>query len=87
MEKDQGEINRQISGPFYCGMSVVMPIPQISIRLCSPTSTTMNIEVAGRFGGSDGMLIELSTKGHCNADLVRSFDCAWWSVSVKSYKH
>jgi len=40
-------------GPFYCGLSVVLHIPQFAIRLNGPTSTSLFIEVAMRFGGSE----------------------------------
>ncbi len=33
-------------GPYYCGLSYVMVIPQFNIRLYSRTSTTKQIEVA-----------------------------------------
>eukprot|EP01084_Bolivina_argentea_P071675 130243_1 len=36
--------NRQ-RGPFYCGMSSLLIIPQFNIRLCSPTSTSKQIAV------------------------------------------
>eukprot|EP01084_Bolivina_argentea_P032029 59253_1 len=45
------------SGPFFCGIGHVMVIPQFNIRLCSPTSTTKQQEVATRFAGDDGIII------------------------------
>merc|ERR1719334_2806135 len=49
-------------GPFYCGMSCVLNIPQFSIRLNGPTSTSLRIEVAMRFGGVEGMIIQLNNE-------------------------
>ena len=43
-------------GPFYTGISRVINMPYFSIRLCSPTSTTLHIEVAMKFSGQQGMI-------------------------------
>ena len=45
-------------GPFYCGMSVVMSMPQFAIGLHSPTSTSCHIEVAMKFSGQSGIIIQ-----------------------------
>ena len=66
-------------GPFYCGMSVVLNIPQFAIRLNGPTSTSLHIEVAMRFGGTQGMIIQLNNEGE-NAEDERHFDCEWLSA-------
>ena len=66
-------------GSFYCGMSVVLNIPQFTIRLYGPTSTSLHIEVAMRFGGTNGMIIELSNKFH-PAIYERFFECEWLSA-------
>ena len=68
-------------GPFYCGMSVrvVLNIPQFSIRLNGPTSTSTFIEVAMRFGGTKGMIIQLNNK-LAFASRERHFDCGWLSA-------
>eukprot|EP01083_Nonionella_stella_P224151 798150_1 len=47
--KDKGT---ELLGPFYCGMSAVMSMPSFSMRLCSPTSTSKQIEVAMKFSGA-----------------------------------
>ena len=36
-------------GPFYCGMSVVLNIPQFSMFIHSPLSTSLHLEVALKF--------------------------------------
>ena len=48
----------KLRGPFYCGMSVVMNIPEFNITFLSPTSTSLHIEVAMKFSGDSGMIIE-----------------------------
>ena len=35
-------------------------MPYFSIRLCSPTSTTLHIEVAMKFSGQQGMILSLN---------------------------
>ena len=49
--KDDNMKNKGVSGPFYCGMSFVMVIPQFNIRLNAPLSTSKSLEIAQRFGG------------------------------------
>ena len=44
--------------PFYCGMSSVMKLPQFHMYLESPTSTSLHIEVAMKFSGEQGCIIE-----------------------------
>ena len=53
------EKNR-LKGPFYTGISRVINMPYFSIRLCSPTSTTLHIEVAMKFSGQQGMILSLN---------------------------
>ena len=52
-----------VQGPFFCGMSFIATIPSFNIRLYGPTSTSPNIEVATRFGGDKGIIIELNNNG------------------------
>ena len=49
-----------LNGPFYTGISRVINMPYFSIRLCSPTSTTLHIEVAMKFSGQQGMILSLN---------------------------
>ena len=49
-----------LKGPFYTGISRVINMPYFSIRLCSPTSTTLHIEVAMKFSGQQGMILSLN---------------------------
>eukprot|EP01084_Bolivina_argentea_P147917 258728_1 len=70
-------IHNRERGPFYCGISFVIALPQFNIRLCSPTSTTKNIEVATRFGGDRGIIIQLNNGDQDNSLFLRSWDCSW----------
>lgn len=47
-------------GPFFCGMSFIMVIPQFNILLNGPTSTSKQIEVAYRFSGDEGIVIQIN---------------------------
>eukprot|EP01083_Nonionella_stella_P287534 978756_1 len=46
-----GDNRYDLKGPFYCGLSVVLPFPEFAIRLCGPTSTSLPIETAINFAG------------------------------------
>eukprot|EP01084_Bolivina_argentea_P245929 411664_1 len=68
-----------LQGPFFCGMSFVMPIPEFNIRLCGPTSTSKQFAVAMRFGGDKGMVIQLNNDGDYQSDKLCAFNCSWLS--------
>ena len=70
--------NGELQGPFYCGMSTVMPIPEFSIALFSPTSTSCHIEVAMKFSGSQGVIMEFNNVTTA-AKLVKGLDVSWIS--------
>eukprot|EP01084_Bolivina_argentea_P111382 198749_1 len=69
----------KLKGPFFCGMSFLMTMPEFNIRLCGPTSTSKRVEVATRFGGDDGIIIELNNTGDIKSDLLHGFNCSWIS--------
>eukprot|EP01083_Nonionella_stella_P185725 677925_1 len=79
MDEKANKYNKRVDGPFFCGMSVVMVIPEFNIHLCAPTSTSKEICVASRFASSDGIVIQLNNNGHYHSDYVRSFNCSWIS--------
>eukprot|EP01084_Bolivina_argentea_P024103 44972_1 len=56
-----------------------MHIPEFNLRLCSPTSTTKHTEIASRFSGAKGMILQLNNVGHGTSWLLRSWDCSWIS--------
>ena len=75
--EDVGLLSK-LSGPFYTGMSIVMTINQFQMTLYGPTSTTVHKEVATRFGGGDGMLLQFdNSKGA--GQFVKGFDVSWIS--------
>ena len=41
----------KLRGPFYCGMSIVLKIPQARMFIQSPISTSLQIAVAVKFSG------------------------------------
>ena len=49
-----------LRGPFYCGMSIPLNIPQFNMSTHGPTSTSIHIEVATRFSGSKGIIIQMN---------------------------
>ena len=76
-ESGGGFVN-PLRGPFYCGMNWVMNISAFNIILRGPTSTSIQITVASRFGGQNGILIEFdNTKG--DGQQVLGFDVSWLS--------
>eukprot|EP01084_Bolivina_argentea_P247680 414353_1 len=64
-----------LCGPFFCGMSFVMVMAQYMIRLYSPTSTSKIIEVAVRFSGEEGIMIQLNKP----LQKLAAFPCSWIS--------
>eukprot|EP01084_Bolivina_argentea_P051376 94496_1 len=72
-------INRLI-GPFYCGLSVEIAMPEFSIRLSGPTSTSRQKQIALNFAGSAGLLIQLNNTGTEISGDLRGFDCCWISA-------
>eukprot|EP01084_Bolivina_argentea_P269891 458812_1 len=67
------------TGPFFCGMSFLMVIPQFNIRLTGPTSTTKEIEVAETFSGDYGIIIQLNNNGCWGSQSLMSWNCCWMS--------
>lgn len=73
-----GQPSAFLQGPFYCGMSRVMAMPQFAISLQSPTSTSCHIEVAKKFSGDHGLILQISNKGG-DAQWVKGLDVSWLS--------
>ena len=68
------------NGPYYCGMSTVMTLPSLAIRLCSPTSTSIHLEVALKFSSSEGMIIQMMAEEVQSLNgRLRAFDCSFIS--------
>ena len=68
-----------MNGPYYCGMSYVMTLPALAIRLCSPTSTSVHLEVALKFAGEEGIIIQFNTSKTTGFEYLRGFDCSFIS--------
>ena len=80
-DKDkQWNINHnRVKGPFFCGISHQMVLPEYNIRLCGPTSTSSAVEVAHRFGGISGIILRLNNRETISSYFVRIFGCEWIS--------
>ena len=76
---EQNKSKGYIKGPFFCGMSSRINIPEYNIRLCGPTSTSKHISVATRFAGKDGIIIQMDNNGYWLSMRIRCFDCCWLS--------
>eukprot|EP00483_Globobulimina_turgida_P003995 UN04003 len=79
-ERDgDGKLRKVLFGPFYCGMSVVLSLPEFHIRLNGPTSTSVHIEVALRFAGKLGIIIEFDNPIKSQYENLRGFNCSSFS--------
>ena len=68
-----------LMGSYFCGVSFLMTMPEFNIFLCSPTSTSMHIEVATKFSGDEGIIIQLNNPSPAGYHLLRGFNCSWIS--------
>ena len=69
-----------LNGPFYSGLSAVINIPNFFIRLYSPTSTSVQIQVATKFSGDNGMIMKLNNpQGSVQCMFLRGFNCSFIS--------
>eukprot|EP01084_Bolivina_argentea_P163618 284606_1 len=76
-----GENRYDETGPFYTGLSFEMYIYQFNIRLCSPTSTTIDKQQSNKFAGSNGMIIQFNNNGDLyNSKRIRFFNTEWIST-------
>ena len=72
-----GDYYPSLRGPFYSGMSMVLKITQFNIFLLSPTSTSLHIEVAMKFSGQQGIIIQINNDKVGN--FTRGMDVSWIS--------
>eukprot|EP01083_Nonionella_stella_P289492 985092_1 len=70
--------NGNLKGPFYCGVSAVMPFPEFQVRLCGPTSTSYQIEIAINFAGREGIIVQLNNSAS-GSTYLSGFPCGWLS--------
>ena len=73
------DYKNKLRGSYYCGMSVELNIPEFNIFLCSPTSTSKQIEVAIKFSGHHGIVIQLDNPPTDQYKRLRGFNCCWLS--------
>ena len=67
------------SGPFHTGLDAVLAVPEFAIRLYSPTSTSMHVEVSLNFATRAGMILQLNNNTVGGSKLVPFFDVSWIS--------
>eukprot|EP01084_Bolivina_argentea_P291447 500911_1 len=77
--RDRNKRINKLTGPFYCGLNVRLNIPEFNISLCSPTSSSLHIEVAVKFSGDMGIIIKLDNPPTVQYDKLRAFNCSWIS--------
>ena len=70
----------EMNGPFYTGLDVKLFISQFAMRLNSPTSTSKQLEVAMKFGGTNGTILTFDNpKYNDQYQYLRCWDCSWLS--------
>ena len=67
-----------LTGSFYTGMSSMLNLQEFAMILSSPTSTSVHIEVAEKFSGEAGIILEFSNRTE-PAWLVYGFDVSFIS--------
>ena len=67
-------ITQNLVGPFYCGMSQVLNIFQFEMSIYSPLSTSIQLQIALKFSGATGMLLELDNSKGYKAHKLKGFD-------------
>lgn len=73
----------KLNGPYFCGMSIELKLPHFDIYLLSPTSTSVQLAVATKFGGNKGMIVELNDPGLHPNNSIRAMNCCWISRFVE----
>eukprot|EP01083_Nonionella_stella_P054155 143041_1 len=68
-----------LKGPFYCGINCEIILPYLNMRLCAPTSTSKQIEVAMKFSKSDGIIIQMNNPNRAQYKHLRGFNASWIS--------
>ena len=67
-------------GPYYSGISFLASFPAYKIRLCSPTSTTDQIEIATKFAGGVGVVVTFMNDLHDNRLWMRRYESSYISA-------
>ena len=66
------------SGPFYCGMNMVLQVPSFAATLNGPISTSKNLGIISRLCESKGMIFEFDNRSSPGI-FETFFDCKWLS--------
>ena len=77
-EYGKNNIDDDFCGPFYCGMSIPLLLSQFNMFIYGPLSTSVHIEVALKFSGEDGMILQMDNDRGDAIDL-KGFDVSWIS--------
>lgn len=67
-----------LKGPYFCGMSVMLNLLQFNVHIHSPLSTSVHIEVALKFSGENGMILEMNNNLEFGIYL-KALDVSWIS--------
>eukprot|EP01084_Bolivina_argentea_P063638 116162_1 len=71
-----GSNRHDATGPFYCGMNRVLAMPSFSLIMNCPLSTSGQKEIAIRFAGSNGIVLQLKNDADYESkNHIRCFDC------------
>ena len=77
---DPPDFNNKLIGKFYSGMGIELSLCSFKIRLCSPTSTSKQKEVATKFSGDKGIIIQFDNpEGDEQCCYLRGWNCCWLS--------
>ena len=68
----------KLDGPFFCGMCVVLNITQFNMFIYSPLSTSVHLEIAMKFSGEEGMILEMNNKTGMS-QYLKGMDVSWIS--------
>eukprot|EP01083_Nonionella_stella_P007447 21530_1 len=60
-------------------MNAVMSMPSFCMRLCSPTSTSKQIEVAMKFSGQHGIVLQMDNPNISQYKYLHGFNASWIS--------
>eukprot|EP01083_Nonionella_stella_P082364 227332_1 len=68
-----------LTGPFYCGIKCVLTLSHFNLRLCAPTSTSKQIQVAMKFSKRNGIIIQMDNPDRVQYKHLRGFNASWIS--------
>eukprot|EP01084_Bolivina_argentea_P222838 377145_1 len=67
------------SGPFFCGLGIVINVPSFRIRLTGPTSTSKEIIVAQNFAKDNGIILQLNNQVDGLTKYLKMFNVSFMS--------